>query len=209
MLFVVLQQGLLELGKLEEPVFLAAGLLNRALAVGAYEFALFVLQEVAFVVVGFLVNAVPAFVGALVAVALVVQVLPELLNRFGMTGLGGANEIGVGDVEHVPAIAEGRLHGVAPILRRHTLGSCRVGDLLAVLVHTGNERHIVAVHALVARNRIGSDGGIGGTQVGCRVNVVNRSGEGIGSLAHAHALFLGKAADDAARRFRLLACSCA
>ena len=72
MLVVELEQRLLELGQLEEPVLLAAGLLHRALAVGADELAVLVLLEVGLGVVSFLVHTIPAFVAALVAVALVV-----------------------------------------------------------------------------------------------------------------------------------------
>ena len=38
----------------------AASFLNRALAIRAHEFAFVVLQKVTFVVIGFLVNAIPA-----------------------------------------------------------------------------------------------------------------------------------------------------
>ena len=189
---IELQQRFLEFGKLEEPIFFAASFLNRALAIRAHEFAFVVLQKVAFVVIGFLVNAIPALVGTLVAISLVVQILPELLNRFGVARLGGANKVSVGDIEHVPTIAEGGLHGIAPILRRHALCRCRIGNLLAMFIHTGYKGNVITIHALITRNCVGSDGGIGGAQVRCRINVVNGSGEGIGSLAHAHALFLGE-----------------
>ena len=181
-LVVELKQRLLELGQLEEPVLLAAGLLHRALAVGADELAVLVLLEVGLGVVGFLVHAVPALVAALVAVALVVEVLPELLHGAGVARLSRAHKIGVGDVEKIPHVAEGRLHGVAPFLRRHALRSGRVGNLLAMLVHAGDERHVVAVHALVTRNRVGRDGGVRRAQVRGGIHVVNGCGERIGSL---------------------------
>ena len=69
---------------------------------------------------------------------------------------------------------------------------CRIGNLLAMFIHTGYKGNVITIHTLITRNCVGSDGGIGGAQVRCRVNVVNGSGEGIGSLAHAHALFLGE-----------------
>ena len=182
MLVVELEQRLLELGQLEEPVLLAAGLLHRALAVGADELAVLVLLEVGLGVVSFLVHTIPAFVAALVAVALVVEVLPELLHGAGMARLSRAHEIGVGDVEKIPHVAESRLHGVAPFLRRHALRGGRVGDLLAMLVHAGDERHVVAIHALVARDGVGCDGGVRRAQMRCGIHVINRCGERIGSL---------------------------
>ena len=181
-LLVERQQLVAELGQLEEPVLLAARLLHGALAVGAHQFALVVLLEVALGVVGFLVHAVPAFVAALVAPALVVEVLPELLHGNGVARLGGAHEVGVGDAQHIPCVAECGLHGIAPILRGHTLVGSGVGHLLAVLVHARHERHVVAVHALVARHGVGGDGGVRRAEVRGRVDVVDGGGERVGSL---------------------------
>ena len=181
-LLVELQQRLLELGKLEEPVLLAAGLLHRAMAVGAHQLAVLVLLKVGLGVIGFLVHAVPTLVAALVAPALVEQVLPELLHGAGVARLGGAHEIGVGDVEQVPHVAERRLHGIAPGLRGHALRLGGIGHFLAMLVHTRDERHVVAVHALVARDGIGGDGGVGRAQMGLGVHVIDGRGERVGSL---------------------------
>ena len=182
MLVVELEQRLLEFGQLEEPVLLPARTLDGALAVGAHEDAVLVLFQIAFGVVGFLVHAVPALVGTLVAVALVVEVLPELPHGARVARLGRAHEVGVGDVKQVPYVAERRLHRVAPFLRGHPLAGRRVGHLLAVLVHAGDERHVVAVHALVAGNRVGRDRRVGGAQMRGGIHVIDRGGERIGSL---------------------------
>ena len=181
-LLVELQQRLLKLGELEEPVLLAAGLLHRAMAIGAHQLAVLVLLEVGLGVIGFLVHAVPALVAALIAPALIEQVLPELLHGAGVARLGGAHEIGVGDVEQVPHVAERRLHGIAPGLRGHALRLGGIGHFLAMLVHTRDERHVVAVHALVARDGVGGDGGVGRAQVGLGVHVIDGRGERVGSL---------------------------
>ena len=127
-------------------------------------------------------HAVPALVAALVAPALVVKVLPELLHGARVARLGGAHEIGVGDVEQVPHVAERRLHGIAPGLRGHALRLGGIGHFLAMLVHARDERHVVAVHALVARDGIGGDGGVGRAQMRLGVHVINRRGERVGSL---------------------------
>ena len=183
-LLVELEQRLLELGKLEEPVLLAGGLLHGAMAIGAHPLAVVVLLQVALGVVGLLVHAVPALVAALVAPTLVVEILPELLDGARMTRFGGAHEVGVGDVEHLPGIAEGGLHRIAPLLGLHALGRGGIGDLLAVLVHAGDESDVVAVHALVARHRVGGDRRVGGAQMRRGVDVVDGRGERIGSLGH-------------------------
>lgn len=129
-------------------------------------------------------DAVPALVGALVEVALVVEVGPEPLDGARVARLGGAHEVGVGDAEHVPRLAEGGLHRVAPGLRRHAVLGGHVGHLLAVLVHAGDEGHLAPVHALVARHGVGGDGGVGRPQVRRGVDVVDRRGERVGSLRH-------------------------
>ena len=181
-LLVERQQLVAELGQLEEPVLLAARLLHGALTVRAHELPFLVLLKVALGVVRLLVHAVPALVAALVAPALVVEVLPELLHGHGVARLGGAHEVGVGDAQHIPCVAECGLHGIAPVLRGHTLVGSGVGHLLAVLVHARHERHVVAVHALVARHGVGGDGGVRGAEVRGRVDVVDGGGERVGSL---------------------------
>ena len=181
-LLIERKQLVAELGQLEEPVLLTARLLHGALAVGAHELPLVVLLKVALGVVRLLVHAVPALVAALVAPALVVELLPELLHALRVARLGGAHEVGVGDAQHVPRVAERGLHGIAPVLRGHALGGGRVGHLLAVLVHARDERDVVAVHALVARHGVGRDGGIGRAEVRGSVDVVDGSGERVGSL---------------------------
>ena len=181
-LLIELEQGLLEFGKLEEPVLLAGCAADGTLAVGADEFALLVLFQVAFRVVGFLVHAVPALIGALIQIALLIQVVPELLDGTLLGGLGGAHETVVGDIEHIPGIREGGDHAVAPFLGLHAVALGGFGNLLAMLVKAGDEGDVVVVHALIAGHGICRDGGVRGAQVRCRVHVVDRCGEGISSL---------------------------
>ena len=179
------EELVLELGELEEPVLLARGLVaHRALAVGAHEFAVLVLLQIALGVVGLLVHAVPALVGALVQPALLVQIAPELLHGTGLAILGGAHEVGVVDIQRLPRIGEGRGQRVAPGLRGHAVLLGSLGDLLAVLVGAGDERHVVAVHTLVASNGVGGHRGIGGTQMRRGVDVVDGRGDAEGSLRH-------------------------
>ena len=186
MLGVILQQRLLELGQLEEPVLLARRhAAHGTLAVGAHELAVLVLQQVGFSVIGFLVNAVPTLVSAFVQIAGVVKLLPELLHGARLTGVGSAHEVGVGDVEQVPCIAECGLHRIAPLLRGHAVSLGGFGDLLAVLVHSGDQGDVVAVHALIARDGIGGHRGVGGSQMRGRVHVVDGRGDRVHSLRHA------------------------
>ena len=184
MLLVELEQRLLKFGKLKEPVLFAGSTADRTLAVRADEFAVLVLLKVGFGVVRLFVDAVPALVGTLVQPAAVVEVLPELLDRASLARLGGAHEVGVGDIEQIPCLAEDRLHGIAPCLRRHAVLFSGLGYLLAMLVHASDEGDVVAVHALIARHRVSGDGRVGRAQMRSGVHVVDRGSERIGSFAH-------------------------
>ena len=185
MLVIEGEEFVLELGELEEPVLLARGLVaHRALAVGAHEFAVLVLLQIALGVVGLLMDAVPALVGALVQPAFLVQIGPELLHGARLAILSGAHEVGVVDIQRLPRIGEGGGEGIAPGLRGHAVLLGGLGDLLAVLVGAGDERHVVAVHTLVASNGVGGHRGIGGTQMRRGVDVVDGRGDAEGSLRH-------------------------
>ena len=51
---------------------------------------------------------------------------------------------------------------------------CGLGDLLAVLVHAGQELNVVASGAAIASLNVGDDGGISRAQVRIGVDVVDR-----------------------------------
>ena len=129
-------------------------------------------------------DAVPALVGALVQPAFLVQIGPELLHGARLAILSGAHEVGVVDIQRLPRIGEGGGEGIAPGLRGHAVLLGGLGDLLAVLVGAGDERHVVAVHTLVASNGVGGHRGIGGTQMRRGVDVVDGRGDAEGSLRH-------------------------
>jgi hypothetical protein len=46
-----------------------------------------------------------------------------------------------------------------------------------VLIYPGEEKHLLAAQAVVARQHIGEDGGISGAQVGFIVDVINGCGD--------------------------------
>ena len=127
-------------------------------------------------------NAVPAFIGTLIQKAFFVQVVPERAHGLGVTRFSGTHEIGVGDIEHVPCIAECRLHRVAPLLGLHIVSSSRVCDLLAMFVHTSDERDIIAIHTLIACERIGCDRGVSGSQVRSCIYIVDGRSECISAF---------------------------
>lgn len=60
----------------------------------------------------------------------------------------------------------------------------RLGDLLAMLVHAGEEEDVAPVHACEARSGIGRDGGVRGADVRLAVDVVDGRGYVEGFFAH-------------------------
>ena len=115
MLGVVREQPVLVAREPEEVVLLGHVLDRRAVDRAAQA-----VDELVFLVVELAADAVEALVGVELDVAGVVDPLEELLHRAVVAGLGGADEVVVGDVEAVPGLAEegavavGPLAGVTP-----------------------------------------------------------------------------------------------
>ena len=169
---VEVEEWLLELGKLEEPALLLDAL-ERAIAIRAERVrwigrglssrhAVFLMvAHLRLGEVGFLRTAVPAIIRALVDITPVQQCLQELLHARNMARLRGANEVVVRNLERLPQIAEGGLHGVAPCLRRIEpvlLG--RLGNLLAMFIHAGKEFDVLTACALETSLHVGKDGAV-------------------------------------------------
>jgi len=165
---VVGQQLVLVRRQLEEPALLVHDL-ERAVARRAGV----ALRGLLGGVEGLAGDAVEALVGSLVDVAAVVEDLDERRHAALVTRLGGTYEVVVGDVEQAPGLLIARRHGVGPLLRRHVVGGRGLLDLLAVLVQSGEEVHVIAEKAPVARERIAGDRRVRGTEVRNRVHVVD------------------------------------
>ena len=169
-LVIVGKELVSELGELEKPV-----LFLDEVDVTAAGGALAVFGQVAFCPLRFARGAVVALVGALVEVALVIEVLHELLDAARVALLRRADEVVVGDVELFPEVRELRDLAVAPLLGRHAVLLRRLGDLLAVLVHARQEPDVVVVHALPARDGVGGNGRVRRADVGHAVHIVDGS----------------------------------
>ena len=76
-------------------------------------------------------------------------------------------------------VAVGQLLGLEPLRARG------VGDRLAVLVGAGEEEHVLAALAHVAREHVGGDRRVRVAEVGLRVDVVDRGGDVEGHWADA------------------------
>ncbi len=123
-------------------------------------------------------DAVRAGVAALVDLALVEQVLDELLHPGGVPLLGGADEVVVGDLQVLPERLPGLLHQlVAPLLRGDAVGLRGAQDLLTVLVGAGQVPHPLAALAVPAGQYVARHGGVRVAQVGAIVDVVDRGGD--------------------------------
>ena len=98
-------------------------------------------------------------------------------DDFLVTGLGGADEVVVGEAE---LAGEGfPLHGeaVAVGLRVLAFGSGGLLDLLSVFVEAGQEEDLVTEAAVGARDDIGQHHLVGVPEVCCAVGVENRRGQ--------------------------------
>ena len=153
--------------------------LDLAAAIGALA-----VNQIAFGELRLARRAIVAVVGSLVEVAVVMELLHEVLDALHVARLRRADEVVVGDVEVAPQLGELRHLTIAPLLRRHAVRSSGLGNLLAMLVHTGEEEHVTAVHARETRGGVGRDGGVRGADVRLAVNVVDGRGYVEGFFAH-------------------------
>src|SRR5699024_18888 len=117
---------------------------------------------------GFAGRAVLSLVAALVDVAVFVHLLEDLLYGGHVVVVGGADEAIVGDVHELPQIEDAALAG-DNVVHKFLGGDAGllglVLNLLAVLVGAGEEHHVVATHALIARHGVGGHGAVGVTDV--------------------------------------------
>ena len=121
--------------------------------------------------------AVLAAVLAEVDLVLVEERLEDRLHHLGVPGLGGPDEVVVGDPERVPLVPERLRVSVGEDLGRDARLLGGLGDLVAVLVRPGQEADVVAGEAAVARHRVGHDRRVRVAEVRRRIDVVDRRGE--------------------------------
>ena len=133
--------------------------------------------------------AVFALIGALIDIALFVHLTEDLLDGGAVVIVGGADEAVVGDVHQLPQIKDALLAAddvVHELLRGHTRGLGLVLDLLTVLVRSGQEHHVIAGQALVARHRVGRHRAVGVADVQLVRRVVNGRGDIESFLFHGY-----------------------
>ena len=113
---------------------------------------------------------------ALVDIAIFVHLLEDLLNSFDMVAIGGTDEAVVRNVHQLPQI-ENALFAFNNVVNEFLggdTGFLGLGfDLLTMFVGTGQEHDVIAAHALVASDGVGSDGAVGVTDVQFGRRIVN------------------------------------
>jgi hypothetical protein len=94
-----------------------------------------------------------------------------------MSLLGGADELGVGNVEPYPEFLEPLMKFIDMFLRAHTRVISGLLDFLPMLIGAGQEKDFNPFEAFVTGNHIRRDGGVGMAYMGNIVHVINRSGD--------------------------------
>ena len=153
-------------------------------------------------------RAVPALVGAGIDLATVVEALHELLDGGAVLGVRRADEEVVRGVHPLDHLLEVHDVAIRELARGDALALGDVRDRLAVLVGAGQEEHVLAPLAHVAREDVGGDRRVRVAQVGLRVDVVDRRGDveahGGGDYRAAHLT----GASSARRRKQLASIDC-
>jgi hypothetical protein len=168
MLRVVVAQAILERRQLEE-VTLFGNPLDAAAARGTLA-----VDELCVRHKDFVHRAIPALVGSLVDESTLLHPLPQLLRGAEVARLGGPDEIVVRNIEQRRQVAELLRHPVGKGRRRHAGLSGRALDFLAVLVGTGEEKHVVAHQPVRPRRRVRDHRRVGMAEMGLGVDVVDR-----------------------------------
>ncbi len=106
-------------------------------------------------------RAVPALIMPLVNIALVIELLENVLHRADMVVVRRADKLVIACAHKVPDAADLRRHLVHIVFGRNARLFCIVFNLLSVLVRAGQEEHIIADLPLKTRQRIGHDDLVG------------------------------------------------
>ncbi len=155
-LLVELEQAVGVLAGLEEVSFLV-GVVDLTAALGA----LAVHQLLAVGPEALAGLAVVAGVLALVDIALLVQLGEDLLAGLHVVIVGGADEaVVVADIHQLPKVLDGGNDLIDVLFGSDACIGCLVLDLLAVLVGSGQEHDVIALHPLEAGQRVAGHGGV-------------------------------------------------
>ena len=93
-----------------------------------------------------------------------------------MVVVGGADEAVVADIHQLPQVLDGGNDLIDVLLGSDACIGCLVLDLLAMLVGSGQEHDVIALHPLEAGQRVAGHGGVAVADVQLIAGVVNGSG---------------------------------
>ena len=178
-LVVVLHEAVCVLAHAEEVRLLLGGV-HLSAAVGAL--AVFELRGRP---KGLARGAVHPLVRPFIDIPLLVQLAEDGLHLRLVVGVGGADELVVGDVHQVPDALDLVCDAVDELFGRLAGGLGLFFDLLAVLVGARLKAHVVALVAAEARDGVRQHDLVGVADVRLARGVGDRRGDVIGSLFHA------------------------
>src|SRR5579864_3640589 len=122
----------------------------------------------------FVGHAVLPGVRTLVDVAVVANAAEQFLQPLLVALFRGADEVVVRDSHSLPKLTEFGGNFIGVLLRRFTGSRGGALNLLTMFVSASQEKSISAEQALPPRNRVAGDRGVGVTDVGSRIHVVDR-----------------------------------
>ena len=128
-------------------------------------------------------RAVPALVGRVRQLAVIVQLGEGGLDDLHVARLGCPDEVVVRDVQRGPERLEMRHHLVDERLGRFAGRGGGLRDLLAVLIGAGEQEGIIPPRSVKADQAVGGDAGVGVADMRGGVHVVERRGDVVG-LSH-------------------------
>ena len=105
------------------------------------------------------------------------QAGPELQHAPLVQFAGRPNEAVEFNAEGPPLIPEQLGDRIGILLRRHPGGLGGALDVLAVLVGAGEQEGVVALHLLIAPDRVGHHRAVGVPEMRRRIDVIKRSGQ--------------------------------
>ena len=133
--------------------------------------------QLLFRIEAFAAVAVVAAELAEIDVAGIIDLLQEALHAGLVVFVGGTHEGVVLDAQMRPQLLEQAADAVHEFLGGDALLFGGLDDLVTVLVRTGQEHGVVAQGLVEARQGVGHDGGIGMSQMGLGIHIVNGGGD--------------------------------
>src|SRR5208283_2685184 len=122
-------------------------------------------------------DAILAGVGTLVDVAVPAASFKQILDNLGVLRAGGALEVVDLQAQHLPLALKFGGDSVGEFARRFAGALGRALHIYTMLVGTGGEYGMVALHGFEALIKVGHDGGVGVANVRRGIHVIDRSSE--------------------------------